>query len=105
MKDIQKYLWLLVVLALFAVIFPFLRDLYLAKSYGASELPVAVKEYWQVVSVLVVGLQNLGAALWLKYLTKKHQTGQLAWVIFGLLFGLIAVGLYYLIRINDRHET
>ncbi|NQY26337.1 MAG: hypothetical protein HRT92_04080 [Piscirickettsiaceae bacterium] len=105
MKDIQKYIWLLVVLALIAAVFPFLRDIYLARTYGASELPTVVKENWQAISVLVIGLQNVAAALWLRYLAKKHELGQLVWVAFGLLFGLIAVGLFYLARMNERQGT
>jgi hypothetical protein len=105
MKDIRKFVWLLVVLALIAAVFPFLRDLYLARSYGAADLPISVKENWAAVSYLVVGLQNVGAAIWLRHVAKKHDSGQLAWVAFGLLFGLIAVGLYYLVRISECQKT
>jgi len=105
MRAIQKYLWLSIILALIAVIFPFLRDVYLARTYGSIDLPEVVRGNWQALSVLFVGLQNIGAAFWLRYLAKKDNSGQVVWVAFGLLFGLIAVGLFYLLRIYERQET
>ena len=104
MKDIQKFVWLLVAFALMAAVFPFLRDVYLARTYGSQELLPDVRASWEFVSYAVIGLQNVGAALWLSHEAKKNSVGQVAWAAFGLLFGLIAVGIFYLVRLNVQHE-
>jgi len=39
------------------------------------------------------------------WLASKDNINKLVWVVFGLFFGLIAVVLYYLIRINGKIET
>jgi len=105
MKDIEKFVWLLVVLAFVSVIFPLVRDLYLATTYGSTEIPKIVTYNLRTLSFIFIGLQNVGAALWLYSLAKKHEVNRLAWVFFGLFFGLFAIGIYYLVRINEKNET
>ena len=105
MKDIEKYVWLLAVLAIVSAVFPLFRDLYLASTYGANDIPNTVKGNWQSLSILFVGSHNFGAALWLNYIAKKHGASRVAWAALGLFFGIIAIGLYYVVRIDDRKET
>jgi len=105
MKDIEKFVWLLIVLAIVSAIFPIVRDLYLASTYGNTEIPKIVKYNFRSLSLLFIGLQNVGAALWLNYLAKKHEVSRLAWVFFGLFFGLFAIGIYYLVWLNEKNET
>ena len=105
MKDIEKYVWLLIVLAIVSAVFPLFRDIYLASIYGANDVPISVKGNWQSLSILFVGLPKLGAALWLNYIAKKHGASPVLWAGFGLFFGIMAIGLYYLVRIDDRKET
>ena len=105
MKGIQKYIWLFVFLSVVAATFPLLRDLYLARRFGASELPVTVAENWELLSVFIIAIPNLAAALWLRHIAAKSNVGGWVWGTFGLVSGLLAVALFYLVRINESHET
>ena len=89
-KEIQKYILLLLVLAVVAKVFPLLRDIYLAQTYGASDLPLQIKKNWEFYSLSFVALQNIASALWLRYLALKNELNTLVWGLFGLVFGLIA---------------
>ncbi len=105
MKNIQKYILLLVVLAVLAYTFPIVRDIYLAYTYGSGQIPYYVEKNWETVSLLVISIHNVAAAIWLWQLARKYELSKSIWMSFGLLFGLIAVGIFYLVRINDKLET
>ena len=105
MREIQRYVWLLIVLSFVAFAFPLLRDIYHARTYGAIELSAVVKANWEFVSIAIIALQNVASALWLRHEAVKNQVGVLVWATFGLFFGLMAVGIFYLVQINERKET
>ncbi len=105
MKDIQRYIWLFIILSIVVAAFPLLRDVYLARSFGATELPATVKANWELASVIVFAMPNLAAALWLRHVAGKSNAGNWAWCAFGLVLGLLAVALFYLVRISESHET
>ncbi len=105
MKGINKFIWLAIVLAAIASVIPFLRDIYLASTYGATGVPYSVKEQWESVSVILLVLQNIASALWLRYLASNDKNSVLTWSVFGLSFGLISVAIYYMVRMNERIET
>lgn len=47
-----------------------------------------------------ISLRHSGFGLW-----HKKKSGALLWFFFGLVGGLISVGIFYLIRINYKLET
>lgn len=105
MQEVGKFIWLAIFLAVVAIIFPLLRDVYLANQYGSTEIPHTIMKQWEFISYLFVALQNVAAASWLFWLASKNKVSKLTWSLFGLFFGLMAVALYYLIRINGKIET
>jgi hypothetical protein len=105
MKELNKFIWLAIALSLIASVTPFIRDIYLARVYGAEGAPYSIEQQWVFVTLIIVGLQNIAAALWLYSLSAKYHSSKLTWTAFGLFFGLISVGIYYLVRINERLET
>ena len=105
MKELNKYIWLAIALSLIASASPFIRDLYLARVYRAEGAPYFIEQQWVFVTLIIVSLQNIAAALWLYSLSVKYHSSKLTWTAFGLFFGLISVGIYYLVRINERLET
>jgi branched-subunit amino acid transport protein len=105
MKQIHKYIWLLIVLSAIASIMPFVRDIYLARTYGAMDIPFVVKANMEALTAAFFALQNLAAALWLKHVAANDKEGWLAWTAFGLFFGLIAIVIYYLVKLHDRRDA
>ena len=105
MKGVSKFIWLAIILASIATAFPFFRDVYLANQYGVTEIPHYISKQWQSLSYIFVILKNVAAASWLFWLASKDNVSKLVWVLFGLFFGLIAVALYYLVRLNSKDET
>lgn len=105
MKEIQKYIWLLLVMAVIAKTFPFIKDIYLSQTYGTSEAPSLVKRTLEIFSFGLVAMQNIASSLWLRHLAIKNKLSIALWSIFGLFFGLIAVAIFYIAKINERQET
>ena len=105
MQGVANFIWLAIILAIIALIFPIIRDTYLANQYGVTEIPYQVTKQWEFISYVFIALKNIAAASWLFWLASKDNINKLAWVVFGLFFGLIAVALYYLVRINGKIET
>jgi hypothetical protein len=104
-QGVIKFIWLAIFLSIVAFIFPVFRDHYLLGQYGVNEIPYQVTKQWEFISYFFVALKNIAAASWLFWLALKDNVNKLAWVVFGLFFGLIAVALYYLVRINGKVET
>jgi hypothetical protein len=104
-QGVTKFIWLAITLTIISFIFPIIRDTYLANQYGVTEIPYQVTKQWELISYLFIGLKNTAAACWLYWLASKDNAQKSAWVVFGLFFGLIAVALYYLVRINGKIET
>lgn len=104
MQEVQKYIVLLLVLSVIAYLFPFFRDIYLMNRFG-GEIPYFDKKKWELWTSIIVALQNVGAAVWLWVLAKTNGLSRMVWSLFGLAFGLIAVGIFYLVRLNEKRET
>ncbi len=105
MKNVQKYIILLVALSICATLFGLFRDIYLATEYGANGPPIFIKETWKSISIIFVVLSNLGAALWINHVAKERDVNRLIWSVFGLLFGLVAVGIFYAASIYEEIKT
>ena len=105
MQVIVKFLWLAIILAVIEIFFPVFRDFYLAHQFGAMGIPSATIKRWEIISYLFIGLKNVASAGWLFWLASKDNQSKLVWSLVGLIFGLIAVVLYYLVRINEKTKT
>ncbi len=66
-------------------------------------MPILVKGTSQMIYI-VIFLPQIAAAFWLRHLARKAKTATLLWTIFGLVGGILAVGIFYLIQINDKLE-
>ena len=91
LENIRKFVWIAIIFAVAVPVFTFLRDVYLASTYGALEIPHDIKKQWESISLLVLGLQNVAAALWLWYEASKNKSGSVVWSLFGLVFGINGV--------------
>ena len=105
MKYIEKYIIWLVIIAVVSFFLPFIRDIYFAQQYGASQIPLTEQAQWKSYLAIIGILQNIVAAIWLVLLAKEHQVNRILWGAFGLVFGLIGVGLFYLVSIYENQKT
>jgi uncharacterized membrane-anchored protein len=102
MEGIHKFIWLLIALAIVSGVLLAIQPYYYAHEYGASDVPQSTVAAWKLVLVLIGAIQNLASALWLRYESKRAQLESLVWPLFGLLFGLFAVGIFYLKAIYEQ---
>ncbi len=111
MKRYEKFVLLLVALLILSKITPLARDLYLARTYGGPDLiPYYISETWRSISMLMAALVNVGAAIWLMAESARQAANRWIWGLFGLLFGLIGVIVFYVVLIfrtvqSDKTET
>ena len=110
MKKYEKFVLLLVALLVLSKVTPLVRDLYLARTYPPDLIPYHVSETWRSISMLMVALVNIGAAAWLMTESARQAANRWIWGLFGLLFGLIGVIVFYVVLIfrtveRDQSET
>jgi len=111
MKRYEKYVLLLAALLILSKFTPLVRDLYLARTYGPPDLiPHHIAGTWQSISMWMVALVNAGAAVWLIAESAREAANRWIWGLFGLLFGLIGVIVFYVVLIyrtirDERTET
>ena len=80
------------------------RDMIFARLYGNSGAAVQGYEYWELVSYLLASVVNLGSAIWLLVEAKAADLRAFLWAVFGLVFGLLGVALFYLIQLYGSRE-
>jgi hypothetical protein len=100
----KKYILLFVILYAVFMLFPLLQEIYLTKIYGA-DIPIIIRSQWKMLYGLIIFLPNVAAAFWLRHLAKREEAGAFLWFFFGLVGGLVAVGIFYLISIHEKLET
>ena len=105
MKNIEKYIVWLIVLTAISFVLPFIRDIYLAQQYGSAQIPLTEQAQWKSYIAFIGIMQNFVAAIWLVFLAKAHQLNRILWGVFGLTFGLLGVGLFYLVSIYEHQKT
>ena len=107
MKRYEKFVLLLAALLILSKITSLVGDIYLARTYGPSELiPYHIEETWRSISILMIALVNAGAAVWLIAESARQTANRWIWGLFGLLFGLIGVIVFYVVLIyrTNRDE-
>jgi hypothetical protein len=84
----------------------FVRDIYLAQTYGPVSLPPDVQERWDLLSAVIARLVNIGAAVWLYFEAARSRLTAWVWAVFGLCFGLLGLVVYYLLLpyASPNHE-
>jgi len=103
MTKYEKLILLLIALALVGRVSGLARDIYIARTYGAI-IPPNVEYYWEQISMFFGWLVNIGAAIWLFIEAKSISLKAWIWSLFGLLFGLMGVILFYVIQIfKSKH--
>ena len=111
MKRYEKYVLLLAALLILSKITLFAGDIYLARTYGPSEqIPYLIAETWRSISILMIALVNVGAAVWLIAESARQTANRWVWGLFGFLFGLIGVIVFYIVLIyrtnrDEKAET
>ena len=101
MKDAKKYVLIFIILALISIAVPIIMNACLMIVYH-GDVPNTVRGLSQLVYPITMIIQNIGAAIWLWYLAKKDGSGTFLWPLFGLVGGLLSIGVYYLIRLNEK---
>lgn len=100
----EKYILLFVILYAAFTLFPLFQEIYLTKMYG-PDIPIIIRSQWKMIFGLIIFLPNIAAAFWLRHLARRESAGTFMWFFFGLVGGLIAVGIFYLISIHEKLET
>jgi len=95
----EKLVLLLVVFVLLGKFGMLGRDIVFARLYGGSEVPFQDREYWELLAYLLGSAVNIGSAIWLFIEAKAVGLKAVLWAIFGLVFGLMGVALFYLIQL------
>jgi len=76
MKNRQKYIYLLLILTLISLVFALLRDIYLAQTSGASDIPLIAKNNWESLSLffgfMAVGISYL-ACIYQRQKAEQHN--------------------------------
>ena len=102
MKKIERLAIVVIILMVVSVFASFFADVKTIQWLGvksAEQIQLRAK-IWASLRVLVLGLVHAGVGVWLFFLAKKSNAAKWIWGLFGLVFDLIAVVLYYLIEIH-----
>ena len=102
MKNTEKYILIIIALSLISTFIPIARDLYITTNISSVVLTENDKAWWTLWRVGLSALVNVGSAIWLYAESRKNRYSSLVWSLFGLTFGLFAVGLFYLVSINNK---
>ena len=94
MSRYEKIALLLVVLALIS-----LAGNVAVQVYGAEAASSADKVWLVQLATLLGSLVHVGAAVWLGVEASAAGMRSWVWALFGLVFGLMAVALFYLIQL------
>ena len=101
MKEVRRYVLVFIILSLISIALPVFVNMCLMFVYR-GDIPGIVRVWSQMVYPAALVVQNIGACIWLRYLARKDGSGAILWLFFGLVGGLLSVGVYYLIRLNEE---
>ena len=102
MKEIEKFALLAAILGVVVVIYAQITFISSAIEYNSklAESGREAKSLWEVFVteklwvLLSRYISNL-AAVWLYFVSKRESLSKPIWVFFGLVFGIIGVGVFY----------
>lgn len=101
MRSTEKYILIIITLSLISTVVPVAREFYIFTNISSVVLTENDKAWWTLWRVGLSALVNVGSAIWLFSESRKNSYNTVVWTLFGLTFGLFAVGLFYLVRINN----
>lgn len=99
MKRYDKLVLLLIVLVAMTKLGWLGRDLFIASYFGTGEITPLQQKELEFFSLLLPILLNVGAGIWLFVEVRREKANKWIWALFGLVFSLTGVLLYYLVRI------
>ena len=103
-KYLEKVAIVLIVLWFISVVPNPLLNILVARLYGpqyAKHLGVAFDAVLGI-RMLTSAVLQIGVAVWLFTLARRHGNSHWVWGVFGLVFSVSAAILYFLMRISDR---
>jgi hypothetical protein len=103
MKQIEKFLMLILILTIISTSGTYLSNILLVKLYGAaqySQMAFFDKVVASIFSVFRM-LVNICVAIWLFVAAREHKAQAWAWCVFGVFFGLAAAIFFYLVCIYE----
>lgn len=81
---------------------PFVGDLLLARTYGADEVPSFELAKYKMFATSIAYFENIVSAIWLAKVANRNGAFRLVWLLFGLVYGIWAIAIYYLIGIYEK---
>jgi hypothetical protein len=106
MNRIEKLLMLIVVLTIVTIFVNYLTNFFLARIYGPETLG-QMSLFVKNISMLIIFfkfLVNICVAFWLYNVAKQYHQNPSGWFCFALFLGVIALVVFYIIRIHDMFE-
>ena len=94
MRDLNKYLFLSIIVGLVVAIIPILSILQMSSGFDH------VLSSKMLIPLLIALAQNIVACLWVIYLAGRHKQSKLLWGGFALCLGFIGLAIYYLARLH-----
>ena len=102
MERYAIYIWLLVFAGLATGLTPYLGDLLLAQNYGVNRIPSFELAKFKAYASSIGFVENVVSAIWLMKVANRNNSLRLVWSLFGLVYGLWAIAIYYLIAIYEQ---
>jgi len=102
MKRYSIFIWLLILAGVASGTIPFVADVLIAKSYGGGEISKFVQAQIKAYAASIAFLENVISAIWLVFATKDTNANRIAWPLFGVVYGLWAIAIFYLLSIHDQ---
>ena len=100
MKQIEKFLIVIMILTIISIAGTYFSNILLVKLYGATEYGQIVLFNKVVASIFLVFkfLVNICIAIWLFITAREYKW---AWLVLGFFFGILAAIFFYLLRIYE----
>ncbi len=101
MKKYSIYVWALVLVGLASGTIPFASDVFIAQNYGAGEVSKYQIAQLKFYAAFIGFLENIVSAIWLGVVAVENKSSRVSWSLFGLVYGLWAVAIFYLLSIYE----
>ena len=107
MKQIEKFLVIILILTLTSLVVSFFYSALLARLYGVTEYAKIslFHKFIATIPLIFKVLVYICVGIWLFVAAREHKAQPWLWLVFGLFFGLIAAVLFYLTRIYDMLKS
>lgn len=103
MTKYEKLILLMVALLLIGKVGAISVDIYIAHTYGANIPPGDVVVYAKNIRLFLATLVSIGCAIWLFSEAKSQKLKAWVWALFGLVFSLMAIVIFYLVQIYSKN--